>query len=70
MVIQEHFFIRAREYVRSYSDKGVKIYGGFPEGDYDEAQEPADFGRTYTETEIPVDADAEEIVDILMGVEE
>ena len=26
--------------VRTYSDKGVMIHGGFPEGDYAEAIEP------------------------------
>lgn len=43
--------------VHTYSDKGVKIHGGFPEGDYDEAYDPADLGRTYTETDIPVEDD-------------
>ena len=55
-------------FVHTWSDKGMKIHGGFPEADYDEAYDPIDSGRTYTETDIPIDdATAEEIVDILTG---
>lgn len=55
--------------VHTYSNIGMKIHGGMPEGDYDEAYDPIDSGRTYTETNIPIeeDADAEEIVNILTG---
>ena len=54
--------------VRTWSDTGMKIHGGFPEADYDEAYDPIEMGRTYTETDIPIeDADAEEIVNILTG---
>ena len=59
--------------IKTYSDLGVKIHGGLPEADYDEAYDPIDSGRTYTETDIPIDsedADAEEIVNILTGEEE
>ena len=42
--------------VRTYSDRGVKIHGGFPEADYDEAIDPISAGRMYTETNIPVSA--------------
>ena len=56
-------------YVYTYSDRGMKIHGGVPESDYDEAYDPIDSGRTYTETDIPIDSDttAEEIVKILTG---
>lgn len=54
--------------VKTYSDLGMKIHGGMPEGDYDEAYDPVDSGRTYVETDIPIeDATAEEIVNILTG---
>lgn len=56
--------------VRTYSDNGMKIHGGFPEGDYDEAFDPVELEKTYTETDIPIeneDTDAEEIVNILTG---
>lgn len=56
--------------VKTYSDLGMKIHGGVPEADYDEAYDPIESGRTYTETDIPVDVEeptAEEIVNILIG---
>ena len=58
--------------IKTYSDLGVKIHGGLPEADYDEAYDPIDSGRTYTETDIPIDGEtsAEEIVNILTGEEE
>lgn len=62
--------------VRTYSDKGVKIHGGYPEADYDEVVDPISMHREYTETDIPVDAEeptAEEkaeAYDILTGVVE
>ncbi|MBQ1759771.1 MAG: hypothetical protein IIZ94_08815, partial [Prevotella sp.] len=57
--------------IKTYSDLGVKIHGGLPEADYDEAYDPIDSGRTYTETDIPIDeTSAEEIVNILTGEEE
>lgn len=39
---------------KTYSDNGVKIHGGSPEGDYDSAIDPTAAGRSYTETMIPV----------------
>ena len=59
--------------IHTWSDLGVKIHGGFPEADYNEAYDPIDSGRTYVETDIPIDtseADAEEIVNILTGESE
>lgn len=58
--------------IHTWSDLGMKIHGGFPESDYDEAYDPIDSSRTYTETDIPIDDEtsAEEIVDILTGEEE
>ena len=71
MIIQE---IVDEVFVKSYSDKRVKIHGGSPEGDYDEAIDPIDAGRTYVETNIPIDEDDDptikekaEAYDILMG---
>lgn len=45
--------------VKTYSDQGFYIHGGEPEGDYTEAFDPADAGRTYTETDIPIDSKPE-----------
>ena len=71
-IIQEHFDVNGIDFIRTYSDRGMYVHGGSPEGDYAEATDPAEFGRTYTETEIPIDgySDAEEILNIIMGVEE
>lgn len=69
-IIQEHFSVGERDFIRTYSDAGFYIHGGFPEADYAEATDPAELGRTYTETDIPIEqdeAEAEEIVDILIG---
>ena len=59
--------------VRTYSDRGVLIHGGFPEGDYAEAIDPVDAGRTYTETDIPIEESEDDYAEagrILMGVAE
>lgn len=69
-IVQERFFVGEKEFVRTYSDRNMMIHGGVPEGDYTEATDPADLGRTYTETDIPIEGDeaeAEEILNILTG---
>lgn len=72
MIKQETITIGEKQFIRTYSDKGMMIHGGSPEADYSEAIDPAELGRTYTETDIPIDEDdtAEAIVDILTGVSE
>lgn len=71
MIVTE--FYRVREdgvrLVRSYSDRGVYIHGGFPEGDYEDAIDPVDAMRTYVETDIPIEDEvtAEEALAILLG---
>ena len=71
-IVQEHFHIGEKEFIRTYSDAGMMIHGGFPEGNYDEAIDPAESNRTYTETDIPIEtdeqADKAEAYDILTGV--
>lgn len=71
MIVQEHFTVNDKDFIRTYSDAGMMIHGGSPEGDYAEATDPADLGRTYTETNIPIEeeSDAETIVNILTGGE-
>ena len=71
-IVQEHFTLNEQDFIRTYSDNGMMIHGGVPEGDYEEACDPAEYGRTYTETDIPIedDSSAEDILNILMGVEE
>ena len=69
MIITETVYINGRAFVKTYSNAGMKIHGGSPEADYDEAVDPADSGRTYVETDIPIDDDttAEELLNILTG---
>lgn len=71
-IVTETFKIGEKDFVRTYSDDGVYIHGGMPEGDYEEAVDPAELNRTYVETDIPIDGEVstEEIIDILMGVKE
>lgn len=38
-------------HIKTYSDEGFYIHGGFPEGDYAQAIDPPEFNRTYTETD-------------------
>ena len=72
MIKTESLTINNHELIRTYSDAGFKIRKDGTDEIYDEAIDPADSGRTYTETDEPVDtseADAEEIVNILTGGE-
>lgn len=52
MIIQENL---GNGLVRTYSNAGLKVHGGYPVGDYDVVYDPEDSGREYTETDIPVD---------------
>lgn len=67
MIVQEHFDVNGRNFVRTYSDSGRYVVRDGIE--YSEACDPAEFGRQYTEGEImPADeADASEILAILTG---
>ena len=69
MIKTESVTIGGKQFIRTYSDAHMMIHGGSPEADYSEALDPADLGRTYTETDVPVEdeATAEEIVEILTG---
>ena len=71
MIVQEHFDVNGRDFIRTYSDRGMMIHGGIPVCDYSEATDPAEFDRMYTETNIPIEDDstAEELLNILTGEE-
>ena len=74
MIVQEHFLVGEKDFIRTYSDKNMMIHGGSPEGDYSEACDPAELGRTYTEMDIPIEggteeSDKAEAFDILVGGE-
>lgn len=73
MIVTENFKVGERDFIRTYSDAGrYVVRDGIT---YDEACDPAEFGRTYTEGDlIPIDEDESirikaEAFDILMGEE-
>ena len=73
---QEHFDINGRDFVRTVSDSGRYVVRDGVS--YEEANDPAELGRTYTEGDLMPDeerdmtalADKAEAYDILMGVSE
>jgi hypothetical protein len=69
MIKTETLTIGGKQFIRTYSDKGMMIHGGSPEADYSEALDPAELGRTYTETTTPIEDEtsAEDILNILTG---
>lgn len=50
MIVQERFTINGREFIRTYSDAGRYVVRDGVE--YSEANDPAEFGRVYTEGEL------------------
>lgn len=52
MIVQENI---GNDLIRTYSDQGMMIQGGFPVGLYAEATDPISAGRTYIETDIPIE---------------
>lgn len=69
MIKTETITVGEKTFIRTYSDSGYMIHGGSPEADYSEALDPAELGRTYTETDIPIEDEtsAEDILNILTG---
>lgn len=69
MIKTETLTIGGKQFIRTYSDAGMMIHGGSPEADYSEALDPAELGRTYTETTTPIEDEstAEDILNILTG---
>jgi hypothetical protein len=73
MILQEHFEIDGRDFIRTYSNSGRYVVRDGVE--YSEACDPSEFGRTYTEGDLIPDeerdmeelADKAEAYDILMG---
>ena len=59
MIKTEEIIIDGKTFIRTYSTRNVYIHGGYPEADYEEAIDPAEFGRTYTETKIPIEQEEE-----------
>lgn len=70
MIKTETITINEKQLVHTWSDRNVYIYGGSPESNYDEAYDPFGSGRTYVETDIPIEhpnPTAEELLNILTG---
>ena len=60
MIVQEDI---GNGLVKTYSDKGMYIKGGVPEGLYAEAIDPKELGRVYVETDEPILQPEDEEVD-------
>lgn len=56
--------------VRAYSDKGVYIRGGMPEGEYAEAVDPKAQNRKYTETDKTIEKQEATIEDYQKALRE
>lgn len=73
MIQTETFEKNGRTLVRTYSDTGYRIRQDGTGVVYSEAVDPAEMGRTYTETEelVPdTELSAEEALNIITGVSE
>lgn len=65
MIVTEQLTINGRAFVRTYSDSGRMIER---DGElYTEATDPADMGRTYTETAEEITLSDAEALAIIMG---
>lgn len=73
MIVQEAYE-GSDTLVRTYSDAGYKIQQDGTGDIYDEAIDPRSAGRTYTETDIPIDDeeeyDPEKVLGIILGEDE
>lgn len=57
MIITEQITFNNKQFIKTYSDAGFMIERDGVQ--YSEAIDPSEFGRTYTETDIPVEGDGE-----------
>lgn len=51
-IVTETYELNGRQFVRTFSDEGRFVVGGSPAGQYTEANDPAELGRTYVEGNI------------------
>ena len=54
MIKTEIITINGKEYVRTHSDRNMQIRQNDTGAMYDDAIDPVDSGRTYTETDVPI----------------
>ena len=67
MIITENFEIDGTAFIRTISSEGrYVVRDGI---NYEEACDPAEFGRTYTEGDVipTTESDAEELLNIILG---
>ena len=57
MIITEQLTINDRRFTKTYSDSGFMVERDGAQ--YSEAIDPAEFGRTYTETDIPIEVEGD-----------
>lgn len=57
MIVTEQLTINDRQFTKTYSDSGFMIERDGAQ--YSEAIDPAEFGRTYTETDIPIEGEGD-----------
>ena len=55
MIIAEQITINDRQFTKTYSDSGFMVERDGVQ--YSEAIDPSEFGRTYTETDIPIEGE-------------
>lgn len=73
MIQTENFEKNGRTLVRTWSDAGYRIRQDGTGAVYDEAVDPVEMGRTYTETDEQrpdVELTAQQALDIITGVSE
>ena len=61
MIIAEQITINGKQFTKTYSDSGFMVERDGAQ--YSEAIDPAEFGRTYTETDIPIEGEGESEVE-------
>ena len=61
MIVTEQLIINDRQFTKTYSDSGFMVERDGAQ--YSEAIDPAEFGRTYTETDIPIEGEGESEVE-------
>lgn len=60
-IVTETYELNDVSFVRTFSDAGRYVVGGVPEGEYEEANDPAELLRAYTESGlIPSDENEED----------
>ena len=68
-IIQENYVLNGRQFVRTYSSANRYVVGGVPIAAYTEANDPAEFGRTYVEGNI-IEEDGLTADEIVQAIEE